>query len=177
MLRRLTADDFTAFQAYRSDTQVGRYQGWTATSDAEAKAFLAEMNREILFAPGKWCQIAIAEAHTLTLIGDIGLCLSDDGQRAEIGFTLNPQAQRCGLATAAVRLAVQLVFDQTTATQVQGITDTRNVPSIRLLERIGMRHVETRDTIFRDEPCVEHVYVIAREAWPASARLGNDHGP
>ena len=43
MLRRLHPDDLAAFQAYRTDPAVGRWQGWTAQSDAQALAFLTEM--------------------------------------------------------------------------------------------------------------------------------------
>lgn len=168
VLRRLTTADLTAFQAYRCNADVGRYQGWTATSDAQAISFLAEMNSATLFEPGKWCQIAIADTGTLELIGDIGLWVSEDEQNAEIGFTLSPLRQGRGIATDAVRLAVQIVFEQTKAMQVQGIADARNVPSLRLLERIGMRRVETRSAMFRDEPCIEYVYTISRDEMQAS---------
>ena len=33
---------------------------------------------------------------------------------------------------------------------------------VRLLERVGMQRIETRDTEFRGEPCVEHVYAASR---------------
>lgn len=175
LLRRLTADDLLAFQAYRCDADVGRYQGWTATSDAEASRFLSEMNGATLLEPRKWCQIAIADTGTLGLIGDIGLCVSDEGQQAEIGFTLSPHSRGRGLGTAAVRAAIQLVFEHTNAVLVQGITDTRNVPSIRLLERIGMTRVESRSAMFRDEPCVEYIYAVSRDEMQASGSFTKLH--
>ena len=39
-------------------------------------------------------------------------------------------------------------------------TDSRNDASIRLLERSGFKRQETRDAVFRGEPCTEHVYVL-----------------
>lgn len=173
MLRRMTSADLPAFQAYRCDTDVGRYQGWTAMSDAEATVFLTEMNRANLFQPGAWGQIGIADARSLNLIGDVGLYVSEDAQHAEIGFTLRPQAQRQGLARAAVREAISLVFENTKVSSVRGVTDARNIPSIRLLERIGMCRVETRGTVFRDEPCVEQVYAISRDEMQASSSIAN----
>jgi RimJ/RimL family protein N-acetyltransferase len=161
-LRRLTAADLVAFQGYRHDREVGQYQGWSATPDAEAIAFLTEMSTVALFEPGKWCQIGISESGNLCLIGDIGLYLSHDGHHAEIGFTLRHQSQGLGLGTTAVREAIKLVFAHTGVDRVLGITDERNAPSIRLLERVGMRSGEARSATFRGEPCVEHVYVISR---------------
>jgi len=161
-LRRLTTDDLADFQAYRQDVDLGRYQGWQPTPDDEARNFLAEMAGAALFAPGHWCQLAIAEAAGGRLVGDIGIGLDADGRAAEIGFTLARGWQHRGLATAAVRAAIELLFAHTGAEAVRGITDERNGASARLMERLGMRCVETRDTLFRGEPCTEQVFELRR---------------
>lgn len=162
MLRRLSTDDLAAFQAYRHDPELGRYQGWSPVSDAEAKTFLTEMSTAPLPNPGSWTQIAIAEPSTQGLVGDIGVFLDQDGRCAEIGFTLARHAQGRGVGTAAVREAIRLIFECSTAERVRGVTDARNTASIRLLERVGMRRAETKNAIFRGEPCVEFVYAVAR---------------
>jgi len=72
LLRRLRPSDLSSFQAYRSIPELGRYQGWSPMSGAEAMAFLAEMKDAPLFTPGQWVQLGIAEAATNRLIGDIG---------------------------------------------------------------------------------------------------------
>ena len=68
-----------------------------------------------------------------------------------------------GIATAAVRQALQLLFEITLVKRVLGVTDRRNVRSVRLLERVGFRHCESRSTVFRGEPCVEDVYALSRD--------------
>jgi aminoglycoside 6'-N-acetyltransferase len=60
---------------------------------------------------------------------------------------------------------IRLIFERTPVARVHAITDARNVPCIRLLERIGMRQVGTLNTSFRGEPCVEHVFEICRRRW------------
>lgn len=72
-------------------------------------------------------------------------------------------SQGRGLATVAVKEAIALVFERTPAQSVVGITDSPNSPSIRLLERVGMRKLDTRDAGFRGEPCVEFVYSLSRK--------------
>jgi len=161
-LRRLRSSDLNAFQAYRSIPGLGRYQGWSPMSDKEALAFLTGMETDVFFQPGQWIQLGIAEPHTDILIGDIGLHLSEDGQTGEVGFTLAPSAQGRGVATAAVREALQLLFTATPVSRVLGITDARNTPSVRLLERLGFTCQETRNAIFRGEECVERVFVLPR---------------
>jgi len=163
MLRRLTSDDLPEFQAYRHDPEVGRYQGWSAMSDEEATAFLIEMNTTPLLNPGSWTQIGIAEPNTRRIIGDIGVFLDQDGRYAEVGFTLARHAQGRGVATAAVREAISLIFAATTVDRVFGITDARNSSSVRLLERVGMQRTEATNAVFRGEQCVEYVYAVLRD--------------
>ncbi|WP_205854977.1 GNAT family N-acetyltransferase, partial [Piscinibacter defluvii] len=161
-LRRLHPRDLAAFQAYRSLPELGRYQGWSPMSDAEALQFLDEVHSAPLFAPGHWVQLGIAEPESDALVGDIGLYLSEDGTSGEVGFTLQPGSQGRGVATLAVLEALQLFFSVTSVTGVLGITDDRNLPSIKLLERVGFEFIESRQVVFRGEPCTERVYALPR---------------
>jgi [ribosomal protein S5]-alanine N-acetyltransferase len=162
VLRRLSVADLAAFQAYRTDAELGCYQGWSAMSDGDARAFLDEMSKAPLFRPGQWAQIAIAEPQTSVLLGDIGLYLAPDARSAEIGFTLARHAQGRGLGTAAAREALQLIFLSTAVERIKGITDARNHASMALLQRVGMHPVEERSVEFRGEHCVEVVYTLHR---------------
>lgn len=162
MLRRLSTADLADFQAYRHDDELGRYQGWLPTPDEQASAFLAEMCMAPFPNPGHWVQIGIAEPECQRLIGDIGVFLDFDAASAEIGFTLARSAQGRGVATAAVRRVVDLIFQCSAAERVIGITDARNLPSMRLMERVGMRRTATRQAVFRGDACVEHTYIVTR---------------
>ncbi|MBK6980731.1 MAG: GNAT family N-acetyltransferase [Betaproteobacteria bacterium] len=163
-LRRLRAGDLPEFQAYRRDADTGRYQGWTPQTDAQSLAFLVQMESADLFVPGEWVQLGIAERATDGLIGDVGIRIDPDGATAEIGFTLGPGSRGAGLGAEAVAEAMGLIFDCSCVARVIGITDARNASSIRLLERVGMRQVDTVRTEFRGEPCVELVYALSRDA-------------
>jgi RimJ/RimL family protein N-acetyltransferase/uncharacterized protein YhfF len=161
-LRRLRPADREAFQAYRAIPELGRYQGWSPMSEAEALEFLVQMNQTPLFTRAAWVQLGIAELQSDALVGDIGLYLSADASTAEVGFTLRPSLQGRGLAGRAVREALGLLFAATEVTHVVGITDERNLASIRLLERLGFKYRETRDVVFRGAPCAENVYALSR---------------
>lgn len=163
-LRRLHPRDLDAFQAYRALPELGRYQGWSPMPNAEALAFLREMHEVPGFANGQWLQLGIAEPDSDVLVGDIGIYLSEEGADGEIGFTLHPSSQGRGIAGRAVREALQLFFAATRANRILGITDERNVPSIRLLERAGFALVEIRQVEFRGQPCTERVYALTRHS-------------
>jgi len=174
LLRRLGVADLPAFQAYRHDERLGRYQGWLPQTDLQAQAFLDEMSRATLLAPGAWLQLGIADRKDDTLIGDIGLCVSSSDDSVEIGFTLRASSQGHGLASEAVMAAIQLVFEATAMARIVGRTDARNLASIRLLERVGMRRVSTGPAEFHGEACVEHVHELSRPA-PMAAGCREPH--
>lgn len=158
VLRRLSPDDLRDFQAYRTDPVVARYQGWTAMADADASAFLAEMQSIPLFVPGQWFQLGIA-LPAGTLIGDIGICVDTQAPtQAEIGFSMNARWQGQGLASEGIDAARRFASSHAGVTRLLGITDARNESSIRLLERLGFRLDKTEAAVFRGEPCREHHY-------------------
>jgi [ribosomal protein S5]-alanine N-acetyltransferase len=162
VLRRLSPADLADFQVYRRDAELGRYQGWLPTPDGQARAFLAEMSVAPFPDPGRWVQIGIAEPGGRRLIGDIGVFCDLDASSAEIGFTLARFAQGRGVATAAVRVLIDLIFECSSVERVIGVTDARNLPSMRLMDRVGMRMTETRHATFRGAACVEHTYTLTR---------------
>ncbi len=161
-LRRLRVADLAAFQAYRCDPQVARYQGWDTMSDDQARSFLADVAEGALLQPGHWSQIAIAGVPDDALLGDIGLFVSADETEAEVGITLRREAQGQGLAAEALGEAIRLLFDRTAVSRVVGITDIRNDPSVALLQRVGMRKAGVQESVVKGETCSEIVYAVTR---------------
>jgi RimJ/RimL family protein N-acetyltransferase len=170
-VRLLRETDLDAFHTYRSDSNLARFQGWTAMSREAARAFLVEMVRVTELIPGGWIQLAIAEAETDTLIGDLGLFLDADLTKGEIGFTLSSGAQGSGHATRATQAAIELIFASSPASEVRAVTDARNESSVRVLERAGFHQAGEQPAIFKGEACTELVYVYRRsdsKAYPES---------
>ena len=63
-----------------------------------------------------------------------------DDRTAEIGWILAPGAQGHGYATEAARLLLALAFDELGLHRVYAELDPRNTGSVRICERLGMRH-------------------------------------
>jgi aminoglycoside 6'-N-acetyltransferase len=152
LLRRLDPMDLPAFQAYRSDPEVARYQGWEAMDDARAERFLAEMREVPSLVPGRWWQIGVADPADGALMGDLGLHLSEDGTDLELGITLAPAAQGKGLGVAALRAAAALVWEATRAGRIVLITDARNGPALAMIARLGLPQVATLTEMGYPEP-------------------------
>ncbi len=160
-LRRLRPDDLAAFQAYRHDPEVGRYQGWEPTADADARAFLADMAQAPFGRPGEWLQIAIADRTHDGLLGDVGVYTMAAGHEAEFGITLARAAQGRGLAEEAARALIAGLGEHTQVGRLIAITDTRNIASARLLRRLGMTLEAEASADFRGEPCREWHFALA----------------
>jgi RimJ/RimL family protein N-acetyltransferase len=149
LIRRFRPDDTAAFAAYRSDPEVARYQSWEApVPEPEAARLVAEFGAAEEGVPG-WFQYAVELRAAGTLIGDVGICLHDNGKQAELGFTLAPAHQGKGLATEAVRCVLNRVFDRGIH-RVSADCDARNTASARLLERLGFR---------REGHRIEHTWI------------------
>ncbi|MEO1613461.1 MAG: GNAT family N-acetyltransferase [Pseudomonadota bacterium] len=159
-LRRFRPSDLSAFRAYRTDPEVGRYQSWERMDDARALAFIKAVGGGEIAPRGAWNQIAIASAANDGLVGDLGVHVSAEGREAEIGVTLARDAQGLGWATAAVGRMIDYLFEEEGVERIVGIVDKLNAPSARLMERVGMRFVSEEETVFNGAPCVELTYEI-----------------
>lgn len=58
--------------------------------------------------------------------------------------------------------AVAFIFEKTDIRRVIGVTDSRNIASLRLLENLGMQRLQTDTALFRGSPCEEHLYALHR---------------
>jgi aminoglycoside 6'-N-acetyltransferase len=159
-LRRLRPDDLPAFQAYRHDPEVGRYQGWEPTPDEEALGLLTEMADAPFGQPGEWLQIAIADAAGDGIVGDIGL-FTMTAREAEFGITLARAAQGRGLAEEAARTLIAGLREHTGVRRLIAITDVRNIASARLLRRLGMTLEAEASAELRGAPCREWHFGLA----------------
>ena len=159
-LRRLEVDDLAAFQAYRRDPEVARYQGWKIVDDDAARSFLEKMRTAPMFLRDKWFQLGIALRETQELIGDVGVCVDSERSSAEIGFTVNPRFQGQGLASEAVQEITSRTMQFGAVDKVVARPDARNERSIRLLERIGFE--SEGEATFHDEDGEQREIIYAR---------------
>jgi len=137
VLRRFRLADAPALAAYRSDEDIARYQSWSAPFTLEqAEDFVAYMATADPGRPG-WFQWAVELASERALIGDVGVGLADNLMQADLGFTFAADRHGHGYATEAVRAVLDRLFRVQGVRRVSAECDARNLPSARLLERVG----------------------------------------
>ena len=135
MLTELTDADATTLFAYRSNPDVWRYQTWIPASVTDAFSFIRTFGRVREPRASGWTQFAIRDREAGELLGDCGCHMLKD-HVAEIGYTIAPAFQGRGYATEAVRQLLALLGRQNVV-QVIARTDARNIPSMKVLEKLG----------------------------------------
>src|SRR5579859_4831886 len=168
-LHRFSEADLPTFLAYRNDPEIARYQSWETITERQARAFITEQLQLPPGTPGSWFQFAIALKTTDGLIGDCMLHVrADDPEQGEIGYTLARAQQGHGYATEAIQAVLAYAFETLQLHRVIATVDCRNTPSIRLLERIGMRREGhfLQDAWYKGEWCDDYLYALLRAEWP-----------
>lgn len=79
----------------------------------------------------------------------------------------DPSARGHGFGSEAVGLLVSHIFESTSAARVGAVCDVENLPSVRLLEKVGMRREGTmRSALFHHSAWHDvHLYGVTREEW------------
>lgn len=182
ILRPFAEQDIVPFQEYRSDPEVEKYQGWSVPYTLEQAArFVDEMKAAVPGQPGEWYQIAIGLKPGGELIGDCAFqVLSGSLTQAEIGLTLARRYQGYGYAFEAITRLIDYLFGELNLHRIYANCDPENTASIRLLQKLGMRHEGrfVESLWFKGRWASEDWYAMLRREWESSPhRQSGQTGP
>jgi ribosomal-protein-alanine N-acetyltransferase len=167
LLRPFTEADTDAIFVLQSNPNVLRY--WDAppwSERAQAERFIAGCKR--MEQEGSGARLAIERAADDAFIGWCGFFKWNPEYRsAGIGYCLDDTAWGQGFATEAAGAVLQWAFDILDLNRVQSETDTRNIPSARVLEKLGFIREGTlrEDCIVNGEVSNSWVYGLLRREW------------
>ena len=103
--------------------------------------------------------------------GSIGIWHFHEEPVAVLGYLVGVPYQGRGLGSEAVSCAVELAFRELNVLLVRAEVFVNNLPSIRILEKVGMRHDEGEE-IFHEKggaQVLSHSYSISRVDWELAA--------
>lgn len=83
-----------------------------------------------------WLNWAVRVKSDRRCVGRIEVTVRPDAS-ALLAYEIGPASWRQGIATEACRRVIRALFEDGGVTEVRAEVDTRNLPSIRLLERLG----------------------------------------
>ena len=155
VLRPLCTKDLDTCNEYAMDADNCRYMLFLPNrSSEETLAFLRDCE-------AGWQQEAIEAFEFAILldgrhIGAVSVFMEDGC--AELGWILNRGYQGRGYAYEAARAMLDFAIEVLDCERVVAHCDTRNAPSYRLMERLGMRRVGENDREYPDERGVAREY-------------------
>lgn len=171
LLREWTDSDAQPFINMNCDPDVMRFFPKPLTAE-ESKQFISKSNSILLEKQfGLW---AVEVKESAEFIGFIGLAVPTFDAHftpcTEIGWRLTKKSWGMGYATEGAIRILQYAFKDLDFEEIVSFTSELNLPSIKVMERLGMKRSPTEDF---DHPRVEkghrlerHVlYRIRRETW------------
>jgi RimJ/RimL family protein N-acetyltransferase len=168
LLLRPSADaDADALFALHSSPHVMRY--WDAPPWSEhgrAERFIAACRQIAYERTG--ARLAVDRTSDGVLIGWCSLTRwNPDYRSASLGYCLDYAVWGHGYATEAARALLQWAFDTLALNRVQAETDTRNLASARVLEKIGFVRQGTlrEDCVVNGEVSDSWVFGLIRREW------------
>ena len=169
-LRPFTDTDADALFTLHSDAYVLRYWDSPPWQDrARAERFLTRC-REVAD-EGTGARVAIDRVSDGAFVGWCGLTEWDPVYRsASLGYCLNESMWGHGYATEAAHAVLRWAFDTLDLNRVQSETDTRNLASARVLEKLGFVREGTlrEDCVVNGEVSDSWVFGLLRREWRPS---------
>lgn len=166
-LRPFDDGDADALFAMHSDPFVMRYwDGPPWTERARAELFIAACRQ--MADEGTGARVAIDRVSDGAFLGWCGLTRWNPQHRSAVtGYCLDDAAWGHGYATEAARALVQWAFDTLDLNRIQAETDTRNVASAHVLEKIGFVREGTmrEDCVVNGEVSDSWVFGLLRRDW------------
>lgn len=170
VLRQFRESDLETFFAYRNDPEVAKYQGWEYPYPREKAVLFVHNMTTVIPTQSKWMQIAVELKSTHEMIGDVAFFLKhDDERQAMVGYSLAQPFWGNGYACEAVSRLLSYLFDELHLHRVTAECDEDNLPSWKLLEKLGFRREAhlIENLFFKGAYCNEYHYAMLSREWQA----------
>lgn len=156
LLRDLQPEDAPAIFRIFSDPQVTRYYDLdTFTSIEQARELIDRFRQRFANRIGLRWGIAY-RAEPDALLGTCGFnAWFQSSQRAIVGYDLVRSHWRRGLTSEALNAILHFGFERMSLNRVEALTFVDNVPSQRLLEKLGFQ----REGVLREYECLQNRFI------------------
>jgi UDP-N-acetylglucosamine 2-epimerase (non-hydrolysing) len=136
VLRPWSESDIPVACSWAHDDEILRFTGISPlTTEASLADRLAVMEYERR--TGRGIYLVIAHDATGAVLGSCDIRLIRYPDEGEIGYVIDPSARGRGVAGTAALLLVDWAFDDLRLEVIHATVDPANVPSVRLLRRLG----------------------------------------
>jgi len=166
ILSKMSPDDRDNFFAMRSDKRMHEYTDTTPDHDiSQTDEYLAKMIQGV--DENRWIIWAIQHRDSGRAIGSVGIWGFDQAQTtAELSYGIAPEFQGRGYMREALTRVIEYAFATLKLAALKAYTEAENMPSRRLLERIGFDKAGQVDDPSADRTRLYHMIVYRMERQP-----------
>ncbi|MFZ5675666.1 MAG: GNAT family N-acetyltransferase [Pseudomonadota bacterium] len=169
LLRAPNERDIPAWFARATDVESASLAGDPVPGDMSAGDRWLTRSRQ-RFADGDAIQWSIDRVGMSSAIGSITLSFdAADARSATLGFVLARAHWGRGLGSEAAREVLRYGFETLALEQVEAEAAARNSASLRILGKLGFKHVESFIDESDGEHCERFALVGDAGSWPAAA--------
>jgi RimJ/RimL family protein N-acetyltransferase len=173
LLRTMEPGDAADVHAYQSLPEVCRYLTFEPRTLTEVQERVLRYSEALTLAgDDDFWQLAIVRADAPSrVIGDLYFTIkSVANATGEIGWSLHPEFSGQGYMTEAARAVLGIAFDEIGLHRVRAELDPRNLTSVALCRRLGMREEAhfVEDLWFKGEWGDTGIYAILDREWTDS---------
>lgn len=140
-IRRLEPRDVDALHVICGDEELMRYVGDSRPLRREDCERWIEISIRNYERQG-YGNFAVDERATDRMVGYCGLVRAPSREEVEVIYTFLAEVSGRGYATEAARAVLDAGFETFGLTEIYATIDPANAPSIRIVEKLGMRFVK-----------------------------------
>ena len=161
-IREFSTSDLDALCQFVCDARVTRFMLQAPRNRDEAQAYLQQVIGYQSEWPRSAWELAVTQREDRTLIGACTLTMLAAGE-ADLGYMFARRVWKHGLATEVASALVHAAFRELKLRRISSTVDVRNLASIRVLEKAGLRWEATHRRLrkVRGEWRDCHVFGIA----------------
>ncbi len=152
LLRRFTLADAEAFYQFNKSAEVVKYTGNVPTTSVEEAGEIIETIVLPQYERYNIGRLAVIEKSSGRLFGFCGLRYMEEEDVFDLGYRFAEDMWGKGYATEACEEVIRNAFEDLKLESVTGCAYKVNLPSIRVLEKVGMSY--QKDCIFSGEDAV-----------------------
>lgn len=142
-LRRLVSDDIESFVRFMTDENAVRYMPFPPEQKTrEGASSMIEWVMGSYDTKNAVFVMAITRKGDDAYIGSTGANSVEDSDAIEFFYTLLPEYWGQGYGTEAARRIVRYLFEEVNAPRVVANVFPDNIPSVRVLEKLGFQRTE-----------------------------------
>jgi RimJ/RimL family protein N-acetyltransferase len=171
-LRPYVAGDLGHLRDLMSREDVVRYLPWPPMDLEQARAKLQQRLAQTRIGDGQDALVpAAVETATGRVVGEFMLRVPNTANgQGEVGWSIHPDFQGRGYATEGARAMLRVGFEDLGLHRIHAGADARNVASLRVMERLGMRREAhfVQSELVKGEWVDEVIYAFLEPEWRAS---------